>query len=405
MKDSKVVWILNHYAGSRIHGMEYRHFYLAKYFREMGIELIIISASFHHLLTKPPTTKYEQVDGIPYIWVKTFRYRKNNIRRVINMFEFSLRLAFKRTKQLPEPDVIIASSPHPFVALNGYLFAKRYKAKFLFEVRDLWPLTLIEWGYSVNHPLIKSMSIIEKFTYKHCDYTVSLISGAKEYMIKHGLRGDKFVYIPNGIDLKIIDTNISKLPERHNKIINDLKKEGKLIVLYIGNHGTANALDNLIEAAKILHRDPKIHFVLVGKGPEKEDLIRKVQNYNLSNTTFLDPVDKSQVSSLTREGDIGYIGLQKKDLFKYGVSPNKLFEYMASGLPIVSAIDTTGDEVLEAACGFSVPAENPLALAETLKETSKLSKKRLNEMGKRGQEYVKKTHSYEVLAQEYVKLF
>jgi len=403
--ENKVVWILNHYAGSRIHGMEYRHFYLAKYFKKMGLSPTIISASFHHLFTNLPDARCEEVDGIPYIWIKTSRYKKNDLRRVINMVEFSFRLAFKRFKKLSKPNVIIASSPHPFVAINGYLFSKKYKAKLLFEVRDLWPLSLIEWGYSVNNPLIKSMSIIEKFAYKHCDYTISLLSGAKEYMIKRGLREEKFVYIPNGVDLKMLHTNISKLPERHNKIISNLKKEHKLIVLYTGNHGTANALNNLIEAGRILNGNPEVHFLLVGKGPEKENLIRKAKNYHLKNITFLDPIDKSQILSLTRTADVGYIGLQKKDLFKYGVSPNKLFEYMASGLPIVSAIDTSSDEVVEAECGFSVPAENPLALADTLKEISKLSKKRLYEMGKRGQEYVENTHSYEVLGQEYVKLF
>lgn len=402
----KNIWIINHYAGSRIHGMEYRHFYLAKYFKKMGFSPTIISASFHHLLTNPPKADHEEIDGVPYIWIKTCHYQKNNIKRVINMVEFFFRLAFKRFKKLAKPDVIITSSPHLFAAINGYLFSKKYKAKLLFEVRDLWPLALMElWGYSSNSPLIKLISVIEKFAYKHCDYTVSLLAGAEEYMIKRGLKKEKFVYIPNGVDLETLYADISKLPERHDKIIKNLKKEGKFIILYSGHHGVQNALNNLVEAGKVLNKNSKIHLLLVGKGPEKENLIKKSRDSHLKNITFLDPISKSQMSPLIKMVDIGYVGLPKKKIFKYGVSPNKLFEYMASGLPIISAIDTSNDEVSKAKCGFSIPAEDPLALAGALKKISKLPKEHLCEMGKKGQEYVKKTHSYEVLAQKYTELF
>jgi len=401
-----VVWILNHYAGSRIHGMEYRHYYLARHFKQMGLRPVILCASFHHLLTKRPESMRAEVDGIPYVWIKTCRYEGNGLGRVINMAEYSLRLALARLKELPRPDVVIASSPHPFVALNGRRFARKYKAKFVFEVRDLWPLSVQELGgYSPRHPFIRVMARAERFAYEHCDVTVSLCPGAKEYMVAHGLDAKKFVHIPNGFDPEAARRNVDELPELHATVIGNLQEQGKRIVLYGGNHGIANALEHVVAAAELLKDESRIHFLLVGQGPEKAALQESVRRAELKNITFLPPVTRSQMPALTREADLGYIGLQKKDLFKYGVSPNKLFEYMAAGLPIIFAIDTPYDKVSEARCGFSIPAEDPQALADVLCKIRQMPCDRLAEMGNRARQYVQRTHTYDVLARQYVSLF
>jgi glycosyltransferase involved in cell wall biosynthesis len=401
----KVIWIINHYAGSRVHGMEYRHYHLAQHFQRMGLRPAIICASFHHLLTKLPEERYAVVDGVPYVWVKTCRYEQNDFKRVINMVEFSSRLAMKNLEQLPRPDVVIASSPHPFVAVNGWRLAKKYRAKFIFEVRDLWPLTLLELGgHSPRHPFIRAMAWAERLGYERCDCTVSLLGGAKEYMVAHGLDERKFVHIPNGIDPQVSQT-AEELPDEHKQVIEHLKNGGKLIVLYSGNHGGANALGNIVEAASLLKDERRVHFLLVGQGPEKEPLKQRVQAADLQNVTFLPPVARSQVPALTREADVGYIGLQRKDLFKYGVSPNKLYEYMSAALPIIFAIDTIHDEVAEAQCGFSIPAEDPPALVDVLRQVVQTPKDQLRAMGERARRHVQRTHTYEVLAQQYAGLF
>lgn len=402
----QVVWILNHYAGSRVHGMEYRHYYLARHFKRLGLRPAIVGAAFHHLMTKRPESRSAEVDGIPYLWIKTCRYEGNGLRRVVNMLEFSSRLAMKRLKPLPRPDVVIASSPHPFVAFNGHRLAGKYGAKFIFEVRDLWPLTLLEvGGHSARHPFVRAMARAERLAYEQCDYTVSLLGGAKDYMVAHGLDEGKFVYIPNGIDLEAVQKNIEALPEEHGRVIEALKTQDKRIVLYSGNHGVVNALENVIEAAGLLQNEPRLHFLLVGQGPEKEHLQKQARHARLKNITFLSAVAKSQMPSLTRSAHLGYIGLKRKDLFKYGVSPNKLFEYMAAGLPILFAVDTSCDEVAQAQCGFSMPAEDPAALANVLRRVLEMPTEELREMGERGRQYVHHTHTYEVLARQYASLF
>ena len=405
MTSGKVIWIVNHYAGSRVHGMEYRHYYLAQQFQRIGLRPVIICASFHHLLTKLPDGRHAVVDGVPYVWIKTCRYQQNDFKRVVNMVEFSSRLALKSLGPLPRPDVVIASSPHPFVAVNGLRLARKHGAKFVFEVRDLWPLTLLELGgHSPRHPFVRAMAWAERLGYERCDAAVSLLGGAREYMAAHGLDERKFVHIPNGIDPQVSQT-VEELPEEHSQVIQRLKKDGRLIVLYSGNHGAANALGNLIEAAALLKDEPRVHFLLVGRGPEKEPLQHRAQAGGLQNVTFLPAVARSQVPGLTRAADIGYVGLQRKDLFKYGVSPNKLYEYMSAALPIVFAIDTIHDEVAEAQCGFSLPAEDPPALAAVLRQVVQTPKNELQAMGERARQYVQRTHTYEVLAQQYARLF
>jgi len=405
-KNGQVIWILNHYAGSRIHGMEYRHYYLARHFKRMGLKPVIVCASFHHLMTRCPDTAYAQVDGIPYVWVKTCRYEGNGFGRVANMTGFSLRLALKRFGWLPRPDVVIASSPHPFVAVNGYRIARKYNAKFIFEVRDLWPLTLLEvGGHSPRHPFIRAMARAERRAYERCDYTVSLLGGAKEYMVEHGLDANKFVHIPNGFDPEASRANAEVLPDEHRHVIADRKSAGKRLVLYCGNHGIVNALDTVLEAARFLGDGSPIHWLLVGQGPEKQRLQRRAQEARLQNVTFLAPVPRSQMPALTGAMDVGYVGLQKQDLFRYGVSPNKLFEYMAAGLPVVFAVETCDDPVAEARAGFSIPAERPDTLVETLLEIGALAPGQLRAMGARGRQYIEHTHSYAELARRYAELF
>jgi glycosyltransferase involved in cell wall biosynthesis len=406
MSNGKVIWIINHYAGSRVHGMEYRHYYLAQHFRRMGLRPAIVCASFHHLLTKSPEERNAEVDGVPYVWIKARRYEKNDFRRALNMVEFSSRLAFRRLRQLPRPDVVIASSPHPFVAFNGHRLARHYGAKFIFEVRDLWPLTVIELsGHSPQHPFIRAMAWAERLGYERCDCAVSLCPGAKKYMAAHGLDEAKFVHIPNGFDLEASQTNVDELPDLHQGVIEGLKRQGKRIVLYSGTHGQANALECVVEAAGLLRDEHGIHFLLVGQGAEKARLQERARAAHLENLDFLPPVARSQMPALTRAADLGYIGLQKKDLFKYGVSPNKLFEYMSAGLPVIFAIDTPYDLVSEAHCGFSIPAEDPPALAQVLRRIVQTPADELRDMGERARRYVQDRHTYEVLAQQYARLF
>ena len=263
----KTAWIINHYAGSVHHGMIYRHYYLAKEFVKNGYDAYIFAGSHSHLFTKFPEIKgdftFENIDGIKYCWVKIPASKAaKSISRAINMLAFMFQLFKFKINSIPKPDVIIVSSPTPFPIINGYFWAKIFKAKLIFEVRDLWPLSLIELNnMSKYHPFVMLIQWLENFAYKKADRVVSLLPNAKEYMMAHGMAEEKFIHISNGIDLEELQ-NIIPLEQDIIKII----PKDKFIVGYTGTLGIANAMDTFVETAKILKDNKNIHFIIVGNG-------------------------------------------------------------------------------------------------------------------------------------------
>jgi glycosyltransferase involved in cell wall biosynthesis len=186
---------------------------------------------------------------------------------VLKWLFFTYKASFKLPiRNLEQPNVIIVSSPSLFPILAGYKWSRKFRAKLIFEVRDIWPLTLVELGgYSSNHPFIKMMEWFEKFAYKKADKVISVLPLAYKHMEKQGLDLKKFVYIPNGICINEL-REIEPLPE-------DIKSRiprNKFIVAYTGTFGKANALEYLIKAASLLKNYQKIHFLLVGKGVKKK---------------------------------------------------------------------------------------------------------------------------------------
>ena len=405
------ILLINHYAGSPKHGMEYRPYYLTKEWVRHGHRVIIVASSYSHLRSRNPNVDKslveEEIDGIKYIWLKTIEYKGNDLKRVLNILNFIFQL-FRYSKYLIKrykPNVIIASSTYPLDIFPAYLISKRTKAKLVFEVHDLWPLTPIELGgYSKYHPFIIMMQLAENFAYRKSDCVVSLVPKAFEYMREHGLVAHKFNHIPNGVSIEEWEESNKEIPEEHKKLIEMLKAEGKFIVGYAGAHGLANALDILIDSAQLLRNEP-IAIVLVGSGPEKEKLEEKVKASNLDNIFFLPPVSKLSIPKILSMMDALYIGLRKRSLFRFGVSPNKLMDYMMSGKPIIHSIPTGYDLVQDTQCGISVPAEDSYQIALAIKKLMSMSKEEKELMGNRGKEYVKRYHIYTVLAEKFGKLF
>jgi glycosyltransferase involved in cell wall biosynthesis len=403
------ILLINHYAGSPQYGMEYRPYYLAKEWANMGHRVAIVSASFSHLRSKQPNVKgninKELIDNILYLWIKTPNYEGNNFKRILNILTFISKLMFlsKRLSSQFKPDVVIASSTYPLDIFPAYLISQFSKAKLIFEVHDLWPLTPIELGRMPKwHPFIVVMQIAEDFAYKHADKVVSILPKALEYMVSRGLDPKKFVHIPNGIDINEWQLLNTQLPEEYKKVIDKLKKERKFLVGYAGSFGVANALDYFVKSATYLKNLPVV-LVLIGQGPERENLQKYVELNKLNNVIFLPPVSKNLIPLLLKEMDILYIGWRRNKLYRYGVNPNKIFDYMMAGKPIIHAIEAGDDLVKESGCGISIPPEDPIAIAEAIKKLIEMSPTEREEMGKRGREYVIKNHDYKVLAQKFLE--
>ena len=388
--------------------MEYRPYYLAREWVKSGHHVGIVAASIAHVRTVNPVVTtpltIEKIDGIEYVWLATPKYKENGVSRLINILYFLYRL-FRYSKILSKrfhPDFVIASSTYPLDIFAAKRIASLSGAKLVFEVHDLWPLSPIELGgMSPKHPFILFVQYAENFAYRHADFVFSLLSAAKEYMVSHGMKESKFVHIPNGVSPD--EWNRTALPLDHSleKAILDIRSQFQFTVAYVGTHNLANDLDTLIEAAAIL-KEEKVAVLLVGQGPEKERLRTRVANEMLSNVFFFDPVPKACIRDLLSRVDALYFGLQNKPMYRFGISPNKLFDYMMAAKPIVMAAAAPNDIVSVCNCGITVNPGEPHSVAEALRRIMAMSQVQRREMGLRGRSYVMKNHDYSVLAEKFL---
>ncbi|ABB44694.1 Glycosyl transferase, group 1 [Sulfurimonas denitrificans DSM 1251] len=400
---NKKILIINEYAGSPRYGMTFRHYYLAKEFINKGYKTTIITASYSHFLKKFPNMqnssyKNENIDGVDYLWVKVMKYSKSfDKKRALKWFEFAYKLFFV-TKYLDEkPDIIICSTTAPFAIIPAYYLSKKFNAKLVFEVRDIWPMTLVEiGGFSKNNLFIKFMGLFEKFALKKSDILVSNLQNYTEHVKELGINREAN-WVSNGIFLQEMK-NIKKL----DVSISDLIPKNRFIIGYTGKLGISNAITYLIEAAEILAKHSDIYFVIVGDGQEKENLIKKAEA--LSNVIFIDSIEKLEIHSMLELFDVCYIGLQKEKLFKYGVSPNKLYDYMYSAKPILHSIDTSNNIVGLSNCGISVEAENSKEIATAILKFYNMDKTERDNFGGNAKSYVLEHFTYDKLAEKFIRI-
>ena len=398
------ILLINHYAGSPYHGMEYRPYFFGREWVKQGYSVNVVASSFSHLRINQPVVqesyKTELIDGITYVWLKSPSYNGNGLSRVLNIFSFIYLLIKYSNRLIKEkfPQIVIASSTYPLDIFPAYLIAKKTKAKLVYEVHDLWPLTLTEvGGFSKYHPFIVLLQVAENFAYKNADKVVSMLPKAIDHMTGKGLRAEKFEDVPNAVDL--ISWKKQNIPglEHHANSINKVRENSQFIIGYFGTMGVSNALDNIIESAYLLKEYP-VTFIFVGKGSEKPKLEQMVLEGELSNIIFLPPVPKSSIPSLLSCVDALIIGWKKSPMYRYGISPNKLLDYMMSGKPIIHAIQAANDPVFESGCGISVPPENPALIAEAIMQLYRLTPDKREEMGSRGRQFVIDHHDVSKLA-------
>jgi glycosyltransferase involved in cell wall biosynthesis len=399
--------ILNHYAGGPALGMEHRPWFLANSWIKMGHEARIIAASFAHTRTQQPSVsgvfQESEVEGVPYTFLRTTGYRGNTLRRILNMILFvkSAWILAGFMARRYRPDVVIASSTYPLDIWPARRMARIAGAKLVYEVHDLWPLSPIELGgYSPRHPYIRLLQYAENYAYRHADKVASLLPHTIEHMVSHGMDRSKFLYIPNGIPADEWDIN-APLPEAHSELLDKLQRDHRIVVGYTGAHGIANALDPFIEAASLL-KDAPISFVLVGSGPEKERLMQKVAAADLAHVHFCTNVAKRSLPALLHRMDILYVGFRKQSLYRFGVSPNKLFDYMMAGKPVIQGIEAGNNPVKEAGCGMAIEPDNPEAIAQAVRELIQMTPEKRAQMGAAGKAYVVSNHDYAVLAEQFI---
>ncbi len=402
---------LNHYAGSPQHGMEYRPYYLAREWVRGGHEVQLVAASYSHVRTRQPdmdggAPRDETIAGIAYRWLPTPRYAGNGIGRVRNIAAFLGRLwrESSRWADAWRPDAVIASSTYPMDIWVARRIARRARAKLVYEVHDLWPASPIELsGMSPRHPFIMLCQKAENDAYRDADVVVSMLPKVSAHMAEHGLDLRKLHVVPNGISLddwgEVDGGELAPALAAH---LEALRSAGRTVVGYAGSHGLPNALDTLLDAAALL-RETKLSFVLVGDGHEKERLARRVRDEQLTNVAMFAPIPKAQIPSLLSAFDIAYIGWQRVPIYRFGIAPNKLMDYMMARRAVLHSVDAGNDPVAEAGCGLTVPPESPRAVADGLMQLAASSPADRALIGERGRAFVLANHTYPVLARRFIE--
>lgn len=387
----KQVWIINQYITTPIlGGKTHRHFGLARCLKKDN-NITLFTGTFSHLHNNKPLKKINE-EGIEIINFKLIKY-KNMVLRVFNMFQYVFKLRLFQYKTISKPDIIVISSMSllPLLLINYYkkIFPQ---VKIVHEIRDLWPLTpILMGGYSNKHPFIKLLSHCEKIGYEKADFFVSNLSKAYLHIKKNTVNREEvpFSWVSNGFDNKEQNQKLSK------DIFEKIPKD-KFLIGYAGTLGIANSMDRVIDAMNLL-LDRDIHLCIVGRGYLKEKLKLK-SNKNVS---FLGEIPKNQVNCFLKIMDICILSWQDLEIYKYGISPNKIFDYMYASKPILM-IGKINDTIIDKSdCGWVLKELEPATIALKIIEISELNFNYLNNLGSNGRMYLDENFTYEKLASKF----
>jgi len=394
------VWILNHYAHTPELPGGTRHYELARRLAKLGFDVTVIASAFHHSTRTITSTDghpfvVKEIDGVRFVWIRSnARYAENDATRTRNMIEFALRSWWKGRqrfeKLVPTPDAVLGSSPHLLTPLAAWRLARRFRVPFLFEVRDLWPETIVEMGVLSRRNLVtRLLYFLERFLYARTCKIISLLPDIAEYLERIGRGAKSVTVIPNGVDVEAFACPPAAIGT------------GVVRLVYAGAHGPANGLEHVLEAANLLTGDTCIEFHFYGSGPRKPDLIKQAQRAKLRNVYFHDAVPKLLMPNILCGADILLLNYAKIGIGRYGISPNKLWEYMASGRPILFAHEATNDPVAETGCGISVPPEDPITLANAIRVLVAMNPAERTSLGAKGSCFVRENRDWGILVAQY----
>jgi len=384
------IWIVNQYAVAPSDPGGLRPYSLAKELVLAGHDVTLVAGSFNHWtrsetrLADDQDELIEMVDGVRFVWIRTPPYPGSTIKRFFSMVAFGQRVFKSPTlRSLENPDVVVGSNPHLFAAYAAERLADDLGAAFIFEVRDIWPQSLVDLGrMSEMHPLIVVMRKMENHLVRNAGAIVTLPPTSSEYYVTRGSSADSVFWVPNGVYLPDLP------PAR------DLPENETFTVIFAGIHGVANGLDTVLDAAALL-MDADVQGVLfrfLGDGGEKPRLVERAKKMGLTNVEFLDSVSKSKVPEEIAKADAGLLILKKSPVFRWGVSPNKLFDYMGAGRPVVYAVEASNNPIEEANAGITVRADDPKDLADGVVKLMQTSLEERRQMGLNGRKYVENRH-------------
>jgi glycosyltransferase involved in cell wall biosynthesis len=363
-----------------------RHTELAHYLAGQGHRVTIIASPVSYLSGRS-TDRHQRItktQPVPNLTIhRCYTYQalhRSFVHRTLSFLSFMIS-SFMTSLKVRQVDVVWGTTPPIFQSATAWLVARLKRARFLLEVRDLWPAFAIAVGVLKNKTLIRASEWLERFLYRHADHVMINSPGFTDHVTARGAR--QVTLIPNSVD---VDMFASVNTSPHFREQHGLKDA--FVVIYAGAHGLSNDLNVVLDTANILREEDKIRFVMLGDGKEKPALIQRAARMNLGNVLFVPPVPKQDMPEVLRAADAGLAILKPLELYKT-TYPNKVFDYMAAGLPVILAIDGVIRQVVDAAgCGIFVQPGDPQSLAASIRELS-IDPDRSRNMGASGRNYVR----------------
>ncbi|MEM7232741.1 MAG: glycosyltransferase family 4 protein [Planctomycetota bacterium] len=369
-----------------------------------GHDVTVVTAFPHHPtgIKRPKDrrvlTRREVVDGIEvirtYVWAAA---NKGTLKRMASYTSFLVSAATIGRMRIRKPDVVVATSPQLFAGVAGWMLARTLRVPFVFEVRDLWPESILAVDAMKENFVIRGLKRVARNLYRRSDHIVTVGDGYRRKI--HELYGtplEKMEVIPNGID-----PDLFRPREKNSSLREEYNWGDRFVSLYLGTHGMAHALSHVLETAERLRDDPRFLFAFVGEGAEKEALKTLAEERNLKNVQFIDQQAKERVPDFYAACDLGLVTLRDTPLFQE-VLPSKIFEYQGMARPIVIAVGGEARRIVEdSGCGEYVPPENSEAMANTIRRLASDSS-RLGAMGRSGRDWVLQNHNRTRLAERYV---
>lgn len=401
------IWFINHYAVPPQYYPLARQTYFAKYLMKMGHTVTIFAASTVHnsdknLITDGSPWREEWVDGVHYVYTKCMDYQGNGLKRIYNMCEFAWKLPGV-CKKFPRPDAIVATSMPPTSCAMGIRLARRYGCRGVAEIADLWPESIVAYGIAGPHnPAVVALRRLEKWIYKKADAVVFTMEGGYDYIVEQGWEKDiprsKVFYINNGVDLEAFQYN-----REHYQVEDpDLEDPETFKVVYTGSIRKVNNLGLLLDAAKET-KDPHIKFLIWGDGDELPALRQRATEEHIENVVFKGKVEKKYIPYITSCADLNLAHNTPSPLFRFGISPNKLFDYLAAGKPILSDFPCPYNPAVQAGAGLAVESPSPGAVAQAIEQFAEMDRERYTAFCRYSQSAAKQ-YDFQVLTQTLLKI-
>lgn len=400
MRARPSIWIVNHYAALESKdGWVGRHQALAVHLARLGWNPVLFLASTGHPVGRQHlrglrTRVVAEEQGVPHVMLRAPRYEGNGLGRMLNMAVFSLQLLLPwNTRGAGRPSVVIGSTVHPLAAWAALHLARRHKVPFVFEIRDVWPDALVHLGQLREESLAaRGMRRLMGHLVRRADLVLSPLAGVADYVAVQDARNTPFLWVSNGAE----GSDQSPPPARD--------RANEFVFMYLGSFGNAMAVEHLIAAfERVCEARPDLPMIfrLVGDGAKKHEFERLAMASSAAGRIRFEPrIPRKDVVERAGEADCLVHSLHDHRVYDYGISPNKLFDYLLAARPVIFAANVENNPISEAGAGLVVPAEDVDAISEAMLTMAVMSPEERLELGRRGRAHLVENYTYASLAEK-----